>query len=335
MIYFIISLIKKSSLTIGGYVTLIQAIQQIQSYLNTATFNATNIMQQSLYLNDYFEFMNFTEDKVDLSTVENKNFPNSLSREISFKQVNFSYNNSKKVIDNITLNINAGEKVAIVGENGSGKTTLIKCLLGLYEISSGDILFDGVSIKSINKKDLTENVTALFQDFQKYSYTVKENIAFGNINSMDNMELISKNAKLTGADIIINKLDQGYNTYLNRDLYNGEDLSGGQWQKIALSRAMIRNSQIIILDEPTSALDPFSENKIYEQFNSLTSDKTVIYISHRMSTTRFADRILVLKDGKIIEDGSFEKLMSKQGEFFQMYQIQNPMHSSSYSLLKA
>ncbi|QWG59494.1 ATP-binding cassette domain-containing protein (plasmid) [Bacillus mycoides] len=323
IVYFIIKLIKQNALSIGSYITVVQAVEQTQGSINRASDNIADILNRSLYLIDFFSFMDFEENQPNLSSKTIKSFPRPMNRGISIENATFSYiNSSKIVLRNISLSINPGERIAIVGANGSGKSTLVKCILGLYSLQSGDIKFDNISINKISKKDLSENVTALFQDFLKYPYTLKENIGFGNINSINDLEKIKEQASITGVNQIAENLSLGYDTHLTKLLYDGEDLSGGQWQKVALTRALIRDSQVMILDEPTAALDPISEKEVFEQFSYMAKDKIAIFISHRMSAARLADRIIVMQGGSIIENDTFDNLMNKKGEFFKLYQLQ-------------
>ncbi|MCY7908311.1 MULTISPECIES: ABC transporter ATP-binding protein [Bacillus subtilis group] len=314
-------------LGIGEFVSIIQAVENTQSKIQQSADNAANIFEERLYLKDFFDFI----DRVE-PTSFNKHtkcsFPVPLKSSIEIKDITFRYlNGSKKVLNKVSFSITPGEKIFIVGENGSGKSTLIKILLGLYPIQQGDILFDGISIKDLNSQELHRNLTALFQDYVKYPYTIYENIGFGDIEKFEHKDLIEAISKETGLDEIVSKYNDGYQTYLTKTLYDGEDLSGGQWQKVSLTRALFRNSQLIVLDEPTAALDPKKEKEVFQQFNDIATGKTAIYISHRMSAAKLADRIIVLKEGKIIEDGTFNELMQQNGEFKEMYEIQSSQFS--------
>jgi ATP-binding cassette subfamily B protein len=320
----IIKLIKQSTLKIGDYVTIGQAVVLSQSSINACSTYLAKIYEDSLYLVEFFDFMEFKNEFIKPNTSNKLIFPTPLKKGIKFENVSYSYlGSNKQSLTNVSLQIKPGEKIAIIGENGSGKTTLIKCLLGLYPIDSGNIYFDNIKIESLNQQDLYQNISVLFQDFTKYSFTVKENIGFGNISLIDDMNLIKQVAVTCGMDDYIQNMGRGYETHLGKLLVDGEDLSGGQWQKIALARSLIRDSQIIILDEPTASLDPKSEAEIFDYFDSLTQNKTAIFISHRMSATKLADRIIVMRDGKIIEEGTFSYLIGLEQEFYKMYKIQS------------
>jgi len=210
----------------------------------------------------------------------------------------------------------------LVGENGAGKTTLVKLLVRLYEPTEGRILLDGHNLQEYDLDELRAEIGIIFQDFLRYQMTTTENIAMGNIKEMDNKELIIKSAKLSLANGIIEKLPNKYDQMLGRKFNHGVELSGGEWQKIALARAYMRNAQLMVLDEPTAALDARAEFEVFQRFSELTKDKTAMLISHRFSTVRMADRILVLEKGQILEIGSHEELLEKGGRYAELFQLQ-------------
>lgn len=327
---FLVILIKRNNLGIGEFVAVLQAFQTSVSSINNCSNHLARIYEDSIYLEDYFKFTEFKNQnaKIEMNKKDKIIYKNSIVEQgIVLENIHFSYpGTNKDILSDISLKIKAGEKVAIVGENGSGKSTLIKCILGLYSPSSGNIFVGGTNIHNLSKEDLAKKFTVIFQDFIKYSYTLKENIGFGNISFINNEESIRTAAKVSGLEEFINKLPNNYGTYLTRYLYDGIDLSGGQWQKIALSRAFIRDSEFVILDEPTAALDPISELEIFEKFVTLSNNKTVIFISHKMVSTRLADRIIVMHQGNIHEEGTFEELISNKGLFYEMYNIQNGIY---------
>ncbi len=320
----IIKLIIQRTLKVGDFVAIGQAVQGSQSLINQCSSQLANIYENSLYLKEFFDFMDFQEEITSEPLEGYVSFPKKIKTGIEVQNVCFSYFKSKReALKNVSIHIQPGEKIAVVGENGSGKTTLVKCLLGLYPVTDGKISIDGNNIQRFDKKEMYKNITALFQDFIKYPFTVKENIAFGNINLIDDLQSIKEAAHISGVDNFVQRFKNGYNTYLSRFLYDGEDLSGGQWQKVALARSLISNSQIIILDEPTAALDPKAEMEVFQQFHSLSKNKTTIFISHRMSAAKLADRIVVMKDGEMVEVGTFKELISLNGEFARMYKMQS------------
>ena len=228
----------------------------------------------------------------------------------------------KDVLKDISFELKAGEKLALVGENGAGKTTLTKLLLRLYEPTEGSILMDGVDIRHFDKAEYQQLFGAIFQDFVKYYLTARINIAVGNISEVENEELIQDSALRSLANEVIDGLPKGYEQELGKRFKQGVELSGGQWQKVALARAYMSDSQIIILDEPTSALDARAEYEVFQRFIALTKDKTSIIISHRFSTVRMADRVLVLKDGRLLELGTHEELLSQKGLYAELFELQ-------------
>ncbi|WP_311537908.1 ABC transporter ATP-binding protein [uncultured Anaerococcus sp.] len=238
-----------------------------------------------------------------------------------FKNVSFTYPGSdRKIIDDISFKINRGEKISIVGVNNAGKTTLVKLILRFFDIDSGEILYNGVNIKNISKKSLYKKISGVFQDFSIMPFTIKENI----IGNMDyDVENVSEILKELDLDERVKTLENGLDTYLNKDIYeNATDLSLGQKQKLAIARAIYHKPEFIILDEPTASLDPLAEAQVYEHFNEMTKDKTAIFISHRMSSTRFTDKILLLDEGKIAAYDSHEKLMKYKNKYSDLYKAQ-------------
>ncbi|WP_296128258.1 ABC transporter ATP-binding protein [uncultured Anaerococcus sp.] len=238
-----------------------------------------------------------------------------------FKNVSFTYPGSdRKIIDDISFKINRGEKISIVGVNNAGKTTLVKLLLRFFDIDAGEILYNGVNIKNISKASLYEKMSGVFQDFSIMPFTIKENI----IGNMDyDKESVSEILKELDLDQRVKSLENGLDTYLNKDIYeNATDLSLGQKQKLAIARAIYHKPEFIILDEPTASLDPLAEAQVYEHFNEMTKDKTAIFISHRMSSTRFTDKILLLDNGKIAAYDSHEKLMKYKNKYSDLYKAQ-------------
>ncbi len=223
---------------------------------------------------------------------------------------------------NLNFTLHAGEKLALVGENGAGKTTLVKLLVRLYDPTEGRILLDGHDLREYDLTELRMEIGIIFQDFLRYQMTTNENIAVGNIKELNNQELIIKSAKQSLANPIIERLPNKYNQMLGRHFAQGVELSGGEWQKVALARAYMRDAQLMILDEPTAALDARSEYEVFQRFSELTQDKTAMLISHRFSTVRMANRILVLDKGEILEIGSHEELLEKGGQYSELFQLQ-------------
>jgi len=307
--------------SIGDLTFLAGSFSRLRSQLQTVFSRFSGITESAMYLQDYFEFvdMDFSNDNPE----QYREAPTEFKDKIRFENVSFHYPQSdKNVLSNISFDLKKGEKLALVGENGAGKTTLIKLLLRLYEPSNGKILMDGVPIQDYRKEDYQKMLGAIFQDFVKYYLTAKINIAVGNIEEEHNTAKIKDAAIQSLANDVIESLPEGYEQGLGRRFKKGAELSGGQWQKIALARAYMSDAPIIILDEPTSALDARAESEVFQRFIGLTKDRTSIIISHRFSTVRMADRILVLQGGHILEIGTHEELLAKPQLYAELYDLQ-------------
>ncbi len=307
--------------TVGELTFLAGSFSRLRNQLQSIFSRFSKITESALYLQDYFDF-------IDAEFSANEDFekypmPKALMHSIEFRNVSFSYPQADKaVLKNISFKLNKGEKLALVGENGAGKTTLIKLLLRLYEPSEGTILIDNVDIRHYPKEEFQQFFGAIFQDFVKYYLTAKINIAVGNIDEVENDERIISSAVNALANEVIDELPEGYEQGLGKRFKKGAELSGGQWQKIALARAYMSDAQVIVLDEPTSALDARAEFDVFQRFIGLTKDRTSIIISHRFSTVRMADRILVLKDGNILEIGTHEELMNNKQLYSELFSLQ-------------
>ncbi len=320
----VIWLLKKKNLGVGEFVSIGQAIKGAQASLNMMASYLAKIYEENLYIEDLFEFLDFNDEKFAFENNERiHSFPEKLQKGITIHNVSYHYPESEKmVVNNINFSISPGEKIAIVGDNGSGKTTLVKCLLGLYPVSSGEILVDGININYFDPITLKKSMTGIFQDFMQLPFSVKHNITLGDVENMEDTLLMRKVTKQSGLLDTIQQFPNQFDTRLGKLLGDGEDLSGGQWQKLALSRALFSKANIIILDEPTASLDPLTELKIFNQFKEITQDKTAIYISHRMAAARLADRILVMKDGKLVEVGNHEELLARGKNYYEMFTSQ-------------
>ncbi|WP_230077868.1 ABC transporter ATP-binding protein [Brevibacillus sedimenti] len=321
-------------MSIGDFIAIIQAIQGTQGTLNRISTLLAKLYEEKLYIKDFYQFFEIKEPRIEINKGQEP-FPTPIQRGITFENVSFRYiHGDRDVLSNVSFHINPQEKIAIIGQNGSGKTTLIKCLMGLYPPLHGQIKIDGKNIFDIDQKQLLSNITVIFQDFIRYHLTVRENIAVGDIKRMDDWERIQAVAKVSGTDSFIQQFALGYETPLGRLLVDGEDLSGGQWQKIALARALFRDSQVVILDEPTASLDPIAEMEIFQNFKLLADKKIAIFISHRMAASRMADRIIVMKEGKIVEMGTHEELMELRQEYYHMYTMQAQWFSAESEYTK-
>ena len=312
----------RSVLSIGELTAYANATLLIWTSMSTSFFNFAYMYRTGSFLTHLYDFLKRKPVIKMVPKAVAKQTPRPFQKGIEFKGVSFSYpNTDRKVLDHISLNIHPGETVAIVGKNGAGKTTLVKLITRMYDPSDGTIHLDNVPVHHYDLEDLRSQMSVVDQDFIKYQLSVQENIGLGNIERLSHLNHIKAAAQKAGVDFI-DQLPNGYETVLSRQFEDGTELSGGQWQKIALARALTRDAQLLILDEPTAALDVRSEHDIYTRFQELTKEKTTLLISHRMSTVRMAERILVLDDGKLIEEGSHEELMKYKGLYAELYSFQ-------------
>ena len=315
-------------ITLGDLTLNLQAVRQAQSSLTTLFGQIASFYQSGLFLGNLFSFLDLSPKDVEgsllvTSVKKRRPVPRPLRKGIEFKNVSFRYpGTDRMVLQGLNFTIRPGEKVAIVGENGAGKTTIVKLITRLYDPTEGEILLDGYDLREFDLDELRKQFAVIFQDFVRYMLSAKENIGFGQVEHLEEMSRIKMAAKKGGADSVINKLPRGYETFLGRLFGDGVDLSGGEWQKIALSRAFMRNPQIFILDEPTAQLDALAEYKFYRSFVELTKGCISILISHRFSTVRMADHILVLDNGNIIEEGTHEELLLHNGKYAFMFNRQ-------------
>ncbi len=313
------------ALSIGTLWFLSGAILQASSNIQLIFSTLSSIADQALFLTDLLAFFDMKP------TIRSK--PNALPaprpirRGFEFRNVSFQYpGNSRLVLNDLNFHLHPGERVALIGENGEGKTTLVKLLTRLYDPTEGQILLDGIDLREYQLEDLYREIGVIFQDFMRYEMTARANIAVGQIERVHDVPLIKRAAAKSMANEVIERLPRDYEQMLGRRFESGVDLSGGEWQKVALARAYLRDAQVLILDEPTAALDARSEFEVFQRFAELTMGKTALFISHRFSTVRMADRIVVLEHGKIAEDGSHEQLARLGGRYAEMFELQ----ASSY-----
>lgn len=311
----------QGQITLGSLVMYYQAFQRGQAFLQQLLSSLASLYENSLFLSHLYEFLDL-KPKVT-NPVSPQPVPDPLKIGLTFERVSFHYpHSSRPLLEEINLTIPAGETVALVGENGAGKTTLIKLLCRLYDPSSGRITIDGIDLRDLNTTDWRREISVVFQDYVRYNLTVRENIGFGYITNLAEDEKIIKAAQKSGAERAIARLPKGYDTTLGTQFDEGEELSIGEWQKVAIARAFLRPAQILILDEPTSALDARAEYEVFEQFRQLIQGKTAILISHRLSTVKMVDRIFVLENGRIVETGSHEDLLKLGGTYARLFAIQ-------------
>jgi len=249
--------------------------------------------------------------------------PATISRGFEFRNVSFAYPGTERtVLKNFTFTLSPGERIALIGENGQGKTTLVKLITRLYDPTAGQILLDGVDLREYSLEDLHRHIGVIFQDFMRFEMTARENIAVGRVDQPNQQPDIEIAAHKSLADTVVSKFANGYDQMLGRRFEGGVELSGGEWQKMALARAYLRDAQMLILDEPTAALDARSELEVFERFAELTEGKMALLISHRFSTVRMADRIVVLSGGRLIEEGNHQQLMTRGGLYAEMFEMQ-------------
>ncbi len=315
----------EGKMTVGTLTFLTGAIAGASANLQMIFSTFSSIADQSLFLTDLLEF--FAVRPTVYSKPNALKTPRPIKQGIEFREVSFSYPGSDRpILRNLNLFLKPDERIALIGENGEGKTTIVKLLTRLYDPTSGQILLDGVDLREYDLDDYASNIAVIFQDFMRYDMTAWENIAVGQIGARENLERVELAAKKSLAEGVIQKLPNGYDQMLGRRFETGVDLSGGEWQKVALARAYLRDAQILVLDEPTAALDARSEHEVFERFAELTKGKMALLISHRFSTVKMADRIIVLEKGIIAEQGRHEQLMAHGGRYAEMFELQ----ASSY-----
>src|SRR5689334_4268272 len=307
--------------TIGVLTFLSGSFRQSRDLIQRVLLSLSQVFEQSLYLDDLFSFLEI-EPHIRRNP-EGRQVPVPIRTGFVFENVGFRYPAAEGwAVRGLNFALAPGERLALVGENGAGKTTLVKLLARLYDPTEGRILLDGVDLREYDVDSLRRNVGVIFQDFVRYDFLLKENIAVGNIDRLEDTPAIEGAAQRSLADSVAARLGGGYAQMLGRRFDGGVDLSGGEWQKVALARAYMRDAQLLILDEPTAALDARAEYEVFLRFSELTAGRMAVLISHRFSTVRMADRILVLKDGELIEQGTHEALVEQGGLYAELFQLQ-------------
>jgi len=307
--------------TVGMLTFLAGSFRQLSTLMESTLSRFTTVSQGAIYLNDFLEFF---EIKPKISLADKPlPFPKPIKHGFTFEDVGFQYHGSESWANrHLNFTLAPGEKLALVGENGAGKTTLVKLLARLYDPTEGRILLDGIDLKEYAIEELRLNLGIIFQDYLRYQMTLSQNIAVGNISEVDNEPLIKNAAHNSLADVLAEKFPDRYQQWLGRRFNEGVELSGGEWQKVALARAYMKDAQVLILDEPTAALDARAEYEVFQRFAELTKGKSAVLISHRFSTARLADRILVLDKGEILEVGTHKQLLAKNGRYAELFNLQ-------------
>jgi len=307
--------------SVGDLTFLAGSFLRLRSLLEGLLTSFSNTASQALYLNDLFSF--FEVKPEILSPANPRSFPNPIERGFEFEDVGFRYPGSERwAVRHLSFTLHAGEVLALVGENGAGKTTLVKLLARLYDPVEGRILLDGHDLREYDLEALRGNMGVIFQDFVRFNLSAGDNIAVGKIDARNDRARIKRAAKRSQADEVIAKLPGGYQQMIGKRFRNGVELSGGEWQKIAIARAYMRNAAVLILDEPTAALDARSEFEVFQRFKELSSGKTAILISHRFSSVRMADRILVLAHDQIEAAGTHDELLAQSGRYSELFELQ-------------
>ena len=320
-------------ISIAEFALYFGAVNGLSAFVTNTIKNYYKLVSQSIALSNVRQYLDMpdpVESDNPCSLDEISNIP-----EIRFVDVYFKYGNSDRwVLENLSFTIKKGEKIALVGISGAGKTTIVKLICGFYTPTSGTILIDGVNIERFKKNDLFTLMSAVFQDISIFPFTIGENVSMKKLEETD-LTLLDKCLKLSGLYDYVQKLEKGIETPLTRSIEeNGHILSGGQQQKLLLARSIYKTCPILILDEPTAALDPIAESELYEKYMQLSQDRTVIYISHRLASTRFCERIFFLQDGNIAENGSHEELMRNKGRYAEMFEIQSHYYQKNIDVME-
>jgi len=318
-------------LSLGALTAYTQAAVQVQNSIQSVLSGFSGMYEHNLYLNNLVELM--AKQPSMPVAAEPVPVPQPLRGEIRFEDVSFAYPGSETLaLDKVSFTVQAGETLAVVGRNGAGKTTLFKLICRLYDPTEGRILIDGIDLRDFEPAEVRRQIGAMFQDYVDYQATAAENIGLGNLPDIGNRDAVVNASKQAGSDELIARLPAGYDTALGKWFDAGVNLSGGEWQKVALARAFMReDARILLLDEPTSALDAQAEYDLFERLRSLTHGRTAVYISHRFSTVRRADRIIFLEHGRLVEEGTHEELMRLNGRYAKLFRMQAAAYTGEYS----
>jgi ATP-binding cassette subfamily B protein len=308
-------------ITLGDMTLYLGISRSSQGMFEAIFYGLSGLYENGLFMSNLFAFLSLSPKMA--VAARPLPAPKEIRQGIEFRDVSFRYEGRDEwTLRHVNLTIRPGEKIALVGKNGAGKTTLIKLLTRLYDPTEGQILLDGVDLRDYDLRDLRRRIGVIFQDFVRYHLPARENVGFGQIDALDDQPRIVRAAEKSGADPLIQKMPEGYETVLGRWFSRGRDLSGGEWQKIALGRAFMRDCEVLVLDEPTAALDAENEMRVFQQFRELTADKSAVLISHRFSTVRMADRIFVVEHGQITEEGTHAALLEQGGTYARLFTLQ-------------
>lgn len=319
-VYAIYRTVNDPTVTVGSLVMYTQMMERATGIVQSLMNSISGLYENHLYLGHLFEYL---QQKPQVTApAEPREVPDPIRQGVRLEGVSFQYPGAPEgryALENISLEIRAGEKIALVGENGAGKTTIVKLLSRLYDPQHGRITVDGVDLRQMDPAAWQKQIGVIFQDFARYSVTARENIGFGELSYLEDMERIHAAAGLSGADQCIQRLPKQWDNVLGKRFDDGQELSVGEWQKVALARAFLRDAQILVLDEPTASLDAKQEYELFRRFNDLTAGKTTVLISHRFSSVRMADRIFVVEHGHLAEAGSHEELMDLNGRYAELF----------------
>jgi ABC-type multidrug transport system fused ATPase/permease subunit len=311
------------AITLGDLTLYLSVFRQGQSSIQSALASIGSLYEDGLFMSNLFAYLDIGTGGELPRRLPPLTPARTRTQEIEFRDVSFRYPGSDKwVLRGVSLRLAPGEKMALVGENGAGKSTLIKLLMRLYDPTEGAIYYGGVDLRDMDVRDLRDRIGVLFQDFVRYQWTARENVGVGWVPALEDRTRVERAVEDGGARSVIEQLPQKMDTMLGGWFEDGQELSGGQWQKIALARAFMRDSEVLVLDEPTAALDAEAEHELFARLQQLAAERTAILISHRFSTVRRADRIAVIEKGRVEELGTHDELLARNGRYAHLFRLQ-------------